>query len=50
MHWLVANLWIITILCFAVCPPKILQGFKMSKIVWHALSLVSLDFLMSLQI
>ena len=26
------------------CPPRISQGFKISKIIWHALSLVHLDF------
>ena len=38
-----------SIFCFAVCPPRISQGFKISKIVWDVLSLVGLDFLMSLR-
>ena len=48
MHWSVV-VWIVTILCFVVCLPRISQGFKIYKIVWHALSLVIPEFLMSLQ-
>ena len=48
MLWLVV-VWITAILCFAVCPPRISQCFKISKIVWHALHLVRLDFLTTLQ-
>ena len=35
MHWSVV-VWIIAVLCFTVCPPRIsLQGFKISKIILH---------------
>ena len=37
--------WIIAILCL----PRTLQGSGISKIIWHALSLVLLDFPISPQ-
>ena len=42
-------IWNIAILGFIVCLPRILQGSRISKIMWHALSLVFPDFLMSFQ-
>ena len=41
MHWSI-GVWIIAILCFTVWPPKISQGFRISKIVWPGLSGASL--------